>query len=193
MSLLGDNPWECNHPKLHGVTMIFVLPSEERDFSWACGPHAEFSIQPMDRRKKKRGVPTSVQLCDACAAQRPSVVIAKKEAKQRRAADDAKERAERLAFLKRVYTSSEDIFICDSCDDEVDPVVVRYCTFCESTFDGSNGSACPDCNRPFTRRSAENGCPACLEEETELEPRVLTAEEIAEVLAVWPDLRAAAK
>jgi hypothetical protein len=65
----------------------------------------------------------------------------------------------------------DDLVHCSDCDTDfnADEVVeVRYCTFCELTFNGTeNGRNCENCNRPFTRKCTDNGCPDCLSEENE--------------------------
>ena len=67
----------------------------------------------------------------------------------------------------------DDLVHCPECDTDFNAdemVVVRYCSFCEITFNGTdNGRNCEDCNRPFTRKCSDNGCPECLSEDSECE------------------------
>ena len=60
-------------------------------------------------------------------------------------------------------------FQCPSCEslwDEEDLITVRECSNeqCGAIFDGDSGRNCEECNRPFTRRLHDRGCPDCADE-----------------------------
>lgn len=101
----------------------------------------------------------------------PVVVAAQKvAADKKRAAED---KAEKEAWNTRIAAArakGATLYRCESCHevyDEEQLVVVRECPHCEDAkFDGTeNGQACPDCNRRFTRKLCDKGCPECLEED----------------------------
>ena len=109
---------------------------------------------------------TGLMTCNDCEQDRPSrlALIAKNVARANAAKNEPR--------LPQAEEDEAEVH-CPDCDENfaADAMVqVRYCTFCEVTFNGTdNGRNCEECNRPFTRKCTDNGCPECLSEESECE------------------------
>ena len=107
---------------------------------------------------------TDLLICRTCMQDRPSVlaIIAENQARLSRLQAQSAKGHEELG---------DDLVHCPECETDFNAdemVVVRYCSFCEITFNGTdNGRNCEDCNRPFTRKCSDNGCPECLSEDSE--------------------------
>lgn len=110
-------------------------------------------------------------LCPACVAELPTVAgqrAVEKEIAEKRAATAATEAEE---MVER-FNAGESLFLCTDCEEirpEDELVPVRSCPHCEENFDASDGRNCTACNRPFSAKVSEAGCPECLEDEG-LEP-----------------------
>lgn len=109
-------------------------------------------------------------VCGHCALQRP----AHREIvdRMKRVATERAERAQAsIDELRARMDDGEDMSFCGGCDMVVDELVpVRECTapscsLCDDPFDATDGRNCPDCNRPFTRKVCDAGCPECLSDE----------------------------
>ena len=107
---------------------------------------------------------TGLLTCTDCEQDRPSrlAIIAANVARANKAAVTVHE------------ALGDDAVHCPDCGNDFNAdemVEVRYCSFCETTFNGTeNGRNCEDCNRPFTRKCTERGCPDCLDEASECQP-----------------------
>ena len=70
---------------------------------------------------------------------------------------------------EKIETGDLVFYLCPNCVQFIDePVQVRECSNenCGCRFNGTdNGRNCEDCNKPFTRKLTEKGCPDCLEED----------------------------
>ena len=111
-----------------------------------------------------------VSLCRPCAEWLPSAVLTPYRRALTQASRELSEFETKLeALQEQIDQGNSDGWFCDDCSSFIDePCEVRECSNanCETRFDAdSNGGRnCPDCNRPFTRKIAEQGCPECLEE-----------------------------
>ena len=166
--LLGSNPVRCSEDhdtnNAYGVTVWFnsdVRPEMLKirgmgehpdDWYWAT---VKFGLTADS---------TGLLTCWDCEGDRPTrlALIAANIARANQVAPDHDE-------------LDDDLVHCPECDTDFNAdemVQVRYCSFCELTFNGTdNGRNCENCNRPFTRKCAENGCPECLSEDSECEAK----------------------
>ena len=160
---LGTNPATCgsdhDYANVYGVTSNFHLENpglrvkglNYLDWDWAI---SKFGITSEN---------TGLMTCMDCMDDKPSRL----EKIANNAARNSQPPTPAHAEL------SDDLVHCSDCDTDFnadETVEVRYCTFCEITFNGTdNGRNCEDCNRPFTRKCSDNGCPECLSEENECE------------------------
>ncbi len=105
-------------------------------------------------------------VCGNCAIKRPAhreiVDRMKSLATQRAEAAKAS-----MDELQERMDDGEDLSFCESCDSVLDELVpVRECSHCgDESFDASDGRNCVTCNRPFTRKICDAGCPECLSDE----------------------------
>jgi len=62
------------------------------------------------------------------------------------------------------------VYRCLGCDTYADqePEPLRCCSHCGDSYFVSDDRACPDCNRPFTRRVHDHGCVDCCNEDGEM-------------------------
>ena len=156
--LFGNNPMQCPHEKMISYTRI-VVPSEEEDFAYIKAKLLE-SVPGIEHA-------TAVKICDDCYEDLPSYKRQREADRLHSIAMREAEDEELLEFARR-RIGGELLFQCTTCDrilEEADVVPIRECPHCESNFDASDGRNCPDCNRPFTRKVTDAGCPDCLEED----------------------------
>ena len=165
--LLGINPGECPHPK-NGTCFEIVVPTETEN--WA---HLE-ALPWFDATH------TAVRICDGCRAELPTVIKERVAAAARVARDRAEALDEATEKLRDAIEARTELFRCDGCDElvlEEDLVPVRECPHCEIAFNGEDGRNCPDCNRPFTRKLADAGCPDCANDGEATELAAIDAEQ----------------
>ena len=165
--LLGSNPVRCSedHRTINAYGVKVWFNSDVRPEMLEIGGMASMDDWPWATAKfGLTAASTGLLTCSDCEQDRPSrlAVIAARIAKNinKPATPDYDE-------------LGDDLVHCPECDTDFnadDMVQVRYCSFCETTFNGTdNGRNCEDCNRPFTRKCSENGCPECLSEDSECE------------------------
>lgn len=121
-----------------------------------------------------QGEPTTAdeaRLCRECEDTLPSMVQRRGDHGKKRKADAEKRDDERIEKLQGLLDLKGHKFRCEQCDEmweEGDLIQVRWCTHCEAAFNGSdNGPNCENCNRPFTRKITDSGCPDCIDGENE--------------------------
>lgn len=121
---------------------------------------------------------TSASLCMDCVMFLPSATNRKKMAAERNKNRQLLERQELDAKIQDALGSGEALFQCEGCDSahlESELIQIRECPHesCGTEFfDGTiNGRNCSECNRPFTKKVTDYGCPECEDnsEQTELE------------------------
>ena len=170
---LGTNPVNCgsdhDHRNVYKVSVIDMGDGWQPAMVMPALKVGGMKVDDWNWATEKFGLTvdsTGLLTCMACMEDRPSVlaIIAENQARLSRLQAQAVKSHDELG---------DDLVHCPECDtdfnaDEV--VVVRYCSFCEITFNGTdNGRNCEDCNRPFTRKCSDNGCPECLSEDSECE------------------------
>ncbi|MCP4203747.1 MAG: hypothetical protein GY769_17655 [bacterium] len=151
--ILGDSPRSCEHLRegtAEGNVSTYVVPEEAEDWD---------AILETD---EVLAGATAVQVCSYCRQGLPSVQRQEKKDKESR----------RLARIDELEENLEKVecgaaYACPTCDevmDEGDLVPLRECPNCDDeVFDATDGRNCVNCNRPFTRKFAEGGCPDCLD------------------------------
>lgn len=152
--VLGANPTTCGHKEPRQCYAItYVVPSEWEDWAWC--------QQTITKDNLKA---TSVKLCSDCQKKTPSKrreVHRGKISSLENSIDTARE------GIEKIEECSTPVW-CENCDtyhEEEDLIQVRECPHCEIFFNGTdNGRNCEDCNRPFTSKTHDRGCP---EEPTE--------------------------
>lgn len=130
-----------------------------------------------DWSREQEIVPLVIGICSGSEVYQniPSIIAERTARQLKRETEKAiaeSEGAERLAELR---DAGETAYRCSECegvfsDDEL--LIVRECPveFCGTEFfDGTDGRNCEDCNRPFTRKTHERGCPDCEPSEEQVE------------------------
>ncbi len=159
--MIGTKPVKCDDAHTF-FSVTFCFPAEGNGTDWA------YCVKKFNLADDV----TSIRLCWACAESVPSnIARANKSREVQKTRREASE-AERQAKIEWAIDNNQDLYKCLDCNalyDDEETITVRYCTFCESTFDGSQGRNCETCNRPFTRKCTSRGCIECLDEDNELE------------------------
>lgn len=81
-----------------------------------------------------------------------------------------KEAKRRKKVIQTAVDEGVNLYQCDDCEntwaeDELIKGKLRECPHCSITFVETDGSICPDCNRPFTRLEEEKPtCPNCFDD-----------------------------
>lgn len=165
--LYGEKPFQCSHFKEVGGNTILskVWEAEKEDFY--------FMMKKLDAPEET----TSIFLCKECMKE--TLGYKKREQERIKMAEMLRQEAddERIEKFREHLDGNEPLYICPDCDQliiESDTVPIRECPHCEENFDGTDGRNCPSCNRPFTRRVADIGCPDCF---IECELYVMTDED----------------
>jgi hypothetical protein len=173
---LGTNPAKCSEEhELRNIYGVTILNGDFRPALLKIGGMR--NPEDWDWARDKFGLTidhTGLIICFDCELDKPS----------RLALIEANlARANKAKAIKKV--SEDDVIAearaegtpmvqCPDCDlvmAEDEAVEVRFCTFCDTTFNGSdNGRNCEECNRPFTRKCTAMGCPDCLDEDNECQP-----------------------
>ena len=149
--MVGDKMVHCDES--HPITTITLcFPAEGDGSDWAyCQSHFNLDSDA-----------TSIQLCWSCQDELPSIVAKRNRSRQVQAENAAKADAEEALKI----AEGVDLHTCVDCEKvwELEELVpVRFCTFCDATFDAQGGRNCENCNRPFTRKCTTLGCPDCLD------------------------------
>lgn len=162
LELVGTNLITCPHQEdLSHSSISLVLPSEESDWAYMMEQH---DFDP---------TATSIQVCCNCQTSLPSyqLVLTKRQKQSRQGAEE--QEAENRQKIADGATHR-----CTDCEKvlfEEELVQIRECSRCDLFFDGTeNGRNCVNCNRPFTRKTQDLGCPNCLSEDDNLELIIVT-------------------
>jgi hypothetical protein len=169
---LGTNPAKCSEEhelrnvygveKVAGAPLVIKGLRSSGDSEWAV---SKFNMT-IDH--------TGLMTCFDCEQDRPSrlALIEANRARSNKAAAVKKVSDEEL--IAEAKADGTPLVQCPDCDlimAEDEAVQVRFCSFCDTTFNGSdNGRNCEECNRPFTRKCTAMGCPECLDEDNECQP-----------------------
>lgn len=145
--ILGGHPATCGHEETKGYSSItYVVPSEGEDWVWITSKISDKEA-------------TAVKVCSNCQQRLPSRRREDHRGRVNTIQNRIEEAQEQIEQLKDLY----DPVWCENCDsyhEEQDLIQVRECPHCEEFFDGTNsGRNCEQCNRPFTRKVHERGCP----------------------------------
>lgn len=155
--ILGTNPQTCGHEFDANTSLVFVVPDESADWAFMMNRAAHSNPEVANA--------TSIKVCSACQNLLPTTV--RRNAEAREAAAARRQNAEDEREAKLAELEGETVYVCGDCDGlfgAEDLVQVRWCSHCEQSFNGTeNGRNCENCNRPFTRKVTDEGCPDCVD------------------------------
>ena len=167
----------CGHD-LKSSTICIVVPSETEDWIWV-NSRVEvplFRSNPSYLEEQKirpdsmaHNLAIGVAICGECKDQLPSVQARKDKAEAVAATAAEKDLSDEEEKLQDALDGGYNLFKCEACETlwpEDDLIQIRECPHCTIFFNGTdNGRNCEDCNRPFTSKITERGCPDCVEEQ----------------------------
>lgn len=152
--------WFCPHGTYNGYSPITATRDGLR----------RKSPRDMEALRAQHGFGIAIKearLCMECGQNLPSVVERHRDREREQKDKNAAARKAQIERLERARSGKDPLYLCRECDDIWDGgdlVPIRYCPAedCQTSYNASDtGQNCEACNRPFTRKVTEQGCPGC--------------------------------